>query len=266
MILKLSIILSGGIIVIDLLWAWKQSQTGWLIALRKARSTDTRKVTFQLPGFFLLFSRKSKSVSNSLWAWACWCPHFPVVGTHGTGNYYDIPTSLLLVHTQHRDITMTVPLPCCWYTLGTGAPLWQKCSVLWYEGVSQKLCGALFGSLGQIRSHWWPLPALTEHLHLLSASHKLWDVFSCSEQHSPDAMMSQAWGLSPVSGQPGPVFQARYSSDSCFLACSKMKRNIKNKMGGSLHLNSNRMLFSFLDSGVRNVRNKSNLFEPLYVL
>lgn len=91
-------------------------------------------------------------------------------------------------------------------------------------------------------------------------------LFPCSEQHSPDAMMSQARGLSPVSGQPGPVFQAGYSSDSCFLACSKMKQNIKNKVGGALHLNSNRMLSSFLDSGVRNVLNKSNLFESLYVL
>lgn len=147
-------------------------------SLRKARSTDIRKVTFQLPRFFLLFSRKSKS----------------------TGHHYDSPTSLLLVHTRHRGTTMTSPLLCCWYTPGTGAPLWQKCSVLWYEEVSQKLCGALFGSLGQIWSHWWPLPALTEHLHLLSASLKLWDVSPCPEQQSIDTMLFRHGGLCPVMG------------------------------------------------------------------
>lgn len=52
-----------------------------------------------------------------------------------------------------------------------------------------------------------------------------------------------------------------------FLACSKTKQNIKNKVWGGLStLEFKSYDFLIFDSGVRNVLNKANSFEPLYVL
>lgn len=184
----------------------------------------TRKLTFQLPGVFLLYSRESKNIRNPLSAWDRWCPRFSVFGIHSAQRHHHDKN---VMWCDRKEFLKKTLLSSVWETWANQGPLvTPRCP--------NRTLSSPFSFSQALRCIC--LPRTT----------------SCRRQ----ALQAE---FSPVGNQVQPAwFSIALTVVSLLVLKEKKKQKPKNKGRGSLHLNSILMLSSFLDSGIRNVLNKTS--------